>query len=215
MKNKHFEWMRAEAKKYAKTWWRNSTVNKDGNALYHCYTEPKTEGWWDDVAFRLGSQVVIVWWVHPRMKYSDTVENMAIEACNHLYPHDDNWFEGGTKIYKKLGKNKKRKRHIMTQMKESSSSMKKWSDALRAKEKEIHSDNEISVRPSISVQQLSWARGVELCMPVEAVDAISVNEMANIAKRLLKGEVTLEQLFPGYTYTKEDWTKEAFNQTKG
>lgn len=211
MKNKHFEWLRANAKKYAKTWPRANTVNSDGNVLYHVYSEPKTEGWWDDVSFRLGSQIVIVWWTHPRLGFSDQTENLAMTACMHLYDRSETWLTSGKKIYKKIGKNKNRKRWVATRMPESSDTTKNWIKALRESEKEIRATTDIVVRPSMKIQQLSWARGVSLCMPVEAVDAASVNEMANIAKRLIKGETTLEELFPGYTYTREDWAKEPFN----
>lgn len=211
MKNKYFDLMRKNAKKYAKTWHRHHEVNADGNVLYHCYSEPKSEGWWDDVAFKIGSQVVVVLWVHPRMAFKDQVNDQAMEDCNHLYPTDD-WFSGGKKIYKKLGKNKKRKRHIMTEMRQTPQSTRDWCDAIHAREKELFLTTDAVIRPSMRIEQCNHARYVYLCMPVEAVDEKSVNEMANVAKRLVKGETTLAELFPEYSYTKEDWAKEKFVQ---
>lgn len=215
MKNKYFDLMRASSKKYAKNWKRQHEVNADGNVLYHVYDNPdcqKTEGWWDDVAFKLGSQVVIVWWTHPRMRFSDVTSDLAHTATDHMYDRSDDWLTGGEKIYKKIGKNKNRKRHIMTRMPESSTSTKNWVAALRDSEREIRATTDIVIRPSMKIEQISWARGVSICAPWEAIDVTSVNHMANEVKRILGGEVTLEELFPGYTYTKDDWANESFNQ---
>lgn len=217
MKNRHFDWMRKSAKEYAKSWRRHHEINADGNVLYHVYDNPdcqKTEGWWDDVAFRLGSQVVIVWWTHPRMGFSDETSELAHAATDHLYDKTEDWLTGGKKIYKKIGKNKNRKRLVATQMPESPISIRTWVDALRAAETEIRATTDIVIRPSISVKQLSWARGVSICAPWEAIDVTSVNHVANEVKRILAGEVTLGELFPGYTYTREDWAKESFSQKK-
>jgi hypothetical protein len=209
MKNKQFDLKRAKAKKYAKSWHRNSQLNEDGNVLYHCYPEPKSEGWWDDVAFKIGSQVVTVWWTHPRMGFRDQVEEQAMKDCDHLYP-TESWLSEGEKIFKKIGKNKTRKRLVATRMGETPTSTRDWIDALRVREKELFLTTDVVIRPSMKIQQLDYGRGVDLCMPVEAVDEKSVNEMANLAWRLVRGETTLEKMFPGYTYSREDWAKEKF-----
>jgi hypothetical protein len=42
-------------------------------------------------------------------------------------------------------------------------------------------------------------------MPIEAVDADSVEQIAEITKMILRGETTLDEMFRGYTYNKQNW----------
>lgn len=208
MKNKYFDQKRTAAKKYAKKWHRYGEMTPLGNVLYHQYPEEhkKTEGWWDDVAFRMGSQIVVVWWVHPRMVYSDTASNAAYELLEAAPKWDLS--ADGVKNYKRIGKNKNRKRVISTTMAPIPKDFRDWADDWDAKTKLIQETGDIVIKPSIKIEQYDWCRGVSLCMPVEAIDAKSVEYMAELAKQILRGETTLEKLFPGYTYTKEDWIKE-------
>jgi hypothetical protein len=210
MKNKYFDYMRAKAKKYAKTWHRANQLTPLGNALIHCYDNPdnkKEHGWWDDVQFKLGGQVITVWWIHPRMAFSDTTDTVAYDS---LPPAPEwNWASSGVKNYKKIGKNKNRKRLVSTTIPPSPASFTEWCDLWKVRRAEVRQSTDIVIRPSIKVDQLSWCRGVSLCIPIEAVDADSVEQVAEIAKKLLRGETTLDELFPNYTYTKDDWAAEA------
>jgi hypothetical protein len=77
-------------------------------------------------------------------------------------------------------------------------------------EKRMEADGiDLIVRPSMSVETLSWCMGVSLCIPVEVRDKIELNALATLARRLLKGETTLAVEFSGYQYGRGDWLSEA------
>ena len=204
MKNKYFDLMRKSAKEYAKTWHRHNQLTPLGNALIHCYDNHQHEmGWWDDVMFRLGGQVICVWWTHPRMQFADQTNEMA----HNLMPPSPPWNLGsGTPNYKRLGKNKKRKKIVSYTMDSPTpGTWKEWSAECDKKTEEVRRTTDLVIRPSMKVEQLNWCRGVSLCVPEEAIDAVSVEKMAEIAKQLLRGETTLEELYPDYTYTRHDY----------
>lgn len=212
MKNKRFERNRVDAKKYLKKWWRRRELTELGNAIYHVYDNPenkKTEGWWDDVAFVMGSQVVSVWWIHPRMAYHDKCSNLAQKATDEVmtYPSGD-LFDGSTKNYRYLGKNKKRKKIVSHTMAPINESYRIYFDKLHEFEAKFQKTGDVVIKPHMKVEQLHWCRGVSICMPVEAIDLISVEAMAELVKKILRGETTLEKEFPDYTYTKDDWNRE-------
>ena len=205
MKNKHFDRKRSAAKLYAKSWHRANKLTPLGNALIHCYETPKKYGWWDDVMFRLGSQVVVVWWVHPRMTFSDETSEMAHD----LLPPAPEWNirANSTPVYKKVGKS--RKKTVAYTMAPVHKSFADWCEEWDNHKEQIRRTTDLVIRPSMKVKQLDWCRGVSLCIPEEAVDAASVEKVAEIAKKLLRRETTLEEPYPGYGYTRHDYEHEA------
>lgn len=80
---------------------------------------------------------------------------------------------------------------------------------LFAIEKRMASEGiDLMVNPSMSVETLSWCRGVSLCIPVEVRDEVELNALAMLARRLLKGKTSLADEFPEYQYGREDWLSE-------
>jgi hypothetical protein len=59
------------------------------------------------------------------------------------------------------------------------------------------------------VEQLKWATGVSLVIPVEVLNEEDIRALAALAKRLLKREITVADEFPGYVYGREEWLSEA------
>ena len=204
MKNKHFEWMRKESKAYAKPWRHNHEKTALGNVLYHSYDEgPRDFGWWDDVAFKFGSQIVHVWWGHPRMAFADKTAEIADDSIPSL---DEEWdLSGGVKNCKMLGKNKKRKRHVSTTMPSFKTRRQERYEQVRAATAELRTTTDLEIKPHMKIVQLAHGRGISLCAPIEAVDAESVEQIAEITKMILRGETTLDEMFRGYTYNKQNW----------
>lgn len=201
MRNKQFEIKRNLAKAYSRKWkYASSTI--DGIFLYHSYSTPKTHGWWDDVSFKVGSQVIVVAWQHPRMKFADLTSD---EAYKIIGPSGGHHIIEKTPIYKKLGKN--RKKVIATSF-DYQPVDPTWFNRLREKTVEIRKETDIVVRPSIEIDQLDYCRFVSLVAPIEAVDEESVLDMGRIARRIIRGDTSLEELFGDYVYTKEDWIKD-------
>lgn len=67
---------------------------------------------------------------------------------------------------------------------------------------------DLSVRPVFSRCTLDWCTGLELCIPVEVRNLGELKVLAEIGRRLLKNETTLEALFPGYAYERKEWLAE-------
>ena len=216
MKNKHIESAIARAKIYAKSW-RNGDLSPRGNFVPHCYeSNNRTYAWWDDVSFKLGSQVVSVWWVHPRMEYKDKCHDLAYDAVVDQHPRRsaDDMFANTTPIYKKIGKNKNRKRVIGYQAGANwcGDSMRDWFNIWRDKEKELLTTSDQIITPHLQVTQHAWGRGVSICAPIEIVDQPSLEDMADLVRQILRGETSVGELWPEYTYTRENWIQEAHDE---
>ena len=213
MKNRIIEQRKRTAKRLAKCW--NRAVNAAGNHIPHCYSEEeKTSfGWWDDLSFKLGSQIVAVWWIHPRQHYHNLCyEQLDIELS---YPKEedsiDDWLKPVKTNYKKLGKS--RKKVISYQMATPSEKNKAFWQKRDECLKKILDESEIIAKPYISVYQYNWDIGVELCLPMEVVDEDSVNKLADITKNILRHETSLKTLYPNYIYTKNNWQQEGHSQS--
>lgn len=82
-----------------------------GNGLYipHEYPHPiKKLSWWDDVGFILNGRRIMVWWVHPRMKYADAIEDMAWKEAGDPPLRGADIFEPSEKQWKKVGRSRKK-----------------------------------------------------------------------------------------------------------
>ena len=65
------------------------------------------------------------------------------------------------------------------------------------------------VRPNSKRKRLSWATGLDLVAPLEVRNERELAAVADLARRLLLGNTTLAQEFPGYCYGKVNWLAEA------
>jgi hypothetical protein len=201
MKNKQYQRMLASAKRAAKT--RQRTLH-DGVYIMHCYNEPKERSYWDDFGFYLGSQYVGVFWVHPRMEYSDEADRQSYDHTGNPPSHD--WLSGGTPIYKRRGKS--RKAAVMYEMAPQSADTRVYYDNLFRIQDELRQGDTITITPSISIKQTSWGRCVDICYPVELRNEKDIIAFANRLKQHLRREINIFDEVEGYTYTGADWRKE-------
>lgn len=213
MKNPFIEKKRQHAKQYAQNWQRQ--LNSQGNYFQHIYlkTERKQFDCWNDVSFKLGSQIVAVWWEHPRLHYQNLCENL-VDTQLEEPKHPINMFseEVYMKFYMPVGKSRKKVKHSgCLKIPGDNPYEAEWEQYFKQYEillNQALNQSDFVVYPSIKVEQLNRCRGVNLCLPIEVVDEQSANEMAKIAKSLLLRETTLAELFPDYAYTKENWQQE-------
>ena len=70
---------------------------------------------------------------------------------------------------------------------------------------------DVIIAPSIDAEWCRYSRLVSLCVPIEVRNPTDLRELAKIAKRLLKRETTLQELFPKYRYTRADWVREGLH----
>jgi hypothetical protein len=192
MKNKHIERLIKSAKIRAKRWNRPD-MTQLGTVIYHVYEPGRKIGWWDDVAFKVGSQVVTVCWIHPRMAYSDATDRLAYD----LAPEQPN-----TKLCDYHLQPEKFSTYLKNPVRAN------WMKDVRAAKKLIQDTGSIEIRASIKVTHTSRGRLVELCMPMEVVCLESAEAMAQITKKILRGDTTLDIMFPGYVYNKDTWNAE-------
>ena len=209
MKNPAIEYKIKKAKAYAKKWHSTRNLSAKGNFVPHFYPSTATRalGWWDDVGFMMGSQVVMVAWVHPRLKYDNQCENLAYDQIAHLRP-TTRCLDHSTKVYKTAGKSKKRKSVYGFRLKDVTGDSAQWFNTWRDTIQKIRADNTVTVTPHFTVTQQDWCRFVSICVPLEVIDQQSLEDMADMVRSILRGETSVYELFPDYSYTSQDWLKE-------
>lgn len=206
MKNKFIEKYRESAKRYSKTTRADSRWNsKLGLRVYHVYDEPKPLTWWDDVAFLHGSQQITVWFVHPRMAYHDHIDDLVQKS---LEPREKVGciFDEATPNYKFLGKNKKRKKIVSWTMDPIVD--RAYFDNWRKTTEEMCNTSDYVQRCSISIQQYSYCRGVELVVPVEIRSEADLVKIKDIVLQHLADPTYFGREFGECQYTSTDWVRE-------
>jgi len=207
MKNKHNELLRKMQREYhSHNQW---DLNGDGLYIRHLYSDKQpTENdlsWWDDFGFIHGRRRVMVWWEHPRMKYSDEINEISHKEAGEAPKL--NLFSNEKKNYKKAGKS--RKTIVSYECSPSSEEYDKYFERYMAilKQKQTFGID-FEVRPSYQVEHLTWAIGINLCVPMEVRDQKEAKVVINLVKRIMKRETTIEKEFPNYRYGKHDWRTE-------
>ena len=195
MKNQHKELLRRLMRQYHR---HNQWRLEDGLYIPHAYPLPLNKlSWWDDVGFILNGRRIMVWWVHPRMKYADAIEELAWKEIGEPPLHGAHLFEPSEKQWKKVGRS--RKKVIVYRSRPTPDIQQNYYAKLFAIKKRLDADGiKFIVRPSMSVETFSWCSGVSLCIPFEVRNKAELSSLAALARRLLKGETTLANEFAGY-----------------
>lgn len=181
-----------------------------GGGFYFPYTYPQNKilSLSDEVGFVLNDRRVIVCWVHPRMTYSTAISRMAWEAAGSPPIRAKDMFASGEKKWKKLGRSRKKVSSFV-------------SDPISASQEEYYAKLDVIisrmmaegidlvVHPTITVKRWAWCIIVELCAPMNVRNKEEARAMAILARRLIAGETTFENEFPGYEYGRAEWLAEA------
>ena len=186
--------------------WR---LGPGGLFVPHSYAEVKPDAlsWWDDVGFILNGRRVIVWWRHPRCVYHDALEELASEQAGE-FPFDDWLMKGAIANYRKVGRS--RKKIVSYTCRPPSQASREYFQRLQTLEEELSAQGiDCDVRPSSKRKRLSWATGLDLVAPLKVRNEQELTVVADLARRLLLGQTTLEREFANYRYTKESWLSEA------
>ncbi|MDD5395556.1 MAG: hypothetical protein PHE17_21240 [Thiothrix sp.] len=211
MKNQNQERLRRQMKQYHRHHpWR---LGQCGVFVPHVYPDNRALTWWDDVGFILNGRRVMVWLVHPRMKVADAIEDMAWAEAGDSPLSATNLFELSEKQWKKVGRS--RKKVVAYSSPPTPDVQRDYYAKLNAIQQRLQSEGvDLVVRPSMSVKTLSWCTGIELCIPFEVRNENDALSLAALAKQLLKREIALDDIFPGYRYGREDWLLEASLRNK-
>jgi hypothetical protein len=185
---------------------------KNGLFISSAYTEPQQLSWWDDVGFILNKRRVMVWWEHPRMQYADAIKNLAWNEAGEPPLRGDALFDSSQKEWKKVGRSRKKVVAYRTSF--TPAVQRNFYEKLRAIEARIQSEGiDLVVRPSMTVNTLSWCTGIDLCVPIEVRNKEEVTALAALARRLIKRETNIADEFQDYQYGKADWLTEADQRT--
>ncbi len=205
MKNKHQENLR----KRARLTHRSNKWNSGRGSVFatHVFEPARALIWWDDISFILNKRRVMVWWVHPRMKYSDAINDAAWKAAGEP-PEQDDYLFTGEAIYKPAGRS--RKRIYAYQSAPTPAARSAYYERLWEIERQLQRDGiDHTVTTAVSITQLNWCTGVDLCVPLEIRCQADAVALAALARRLLTRETTLAAEFPGYAYGRTAWLAEA------
>lgn len=213
-KNKHYEQLRASAKRYAKTAKNDSCWDtKRGIKVYHVYYPEGDENYrdktyWDDVAFIKGSQQITVWWTHPRYQYSEKVDEQAYAEANEKYPNRPavDILKNSVPTYKYIGKNKKRKRVAYWTLDTETSD--EFYPFWRQRREELCFESDYVQKAKFEVKQYGYCRGVEICIPMEVRNEDDLKTLCDFVNKCLDNPDHFVQTYGQYQYTREDWKKE-------
>lgn len=209
MKNKHFEHRREAAKRF-----KNSPNNGfarrmvNGVAIYHDYTEPRKLSFWDDFGFILGSQYVLVTWVHPRMAFSDAVEAEAEENVIQAIGPGPIWdfFKNNTPVYKKVGKSRKKINSFSLAM--VPADYEEYRLKVNIETDRLLKESSLTAKPSIRIMQWHTCRQVAIVYPAELLNVSDIVVFAAMLKQHLLGRGDMFAHLDGYRYGAADWQTE-------
>ena len=208
MKNVHFEKTRKN-QRLALSKYRGSGL-VDGVDIFHLYggEYAKDYTWWDDFSILMANRRLMCWFVHPRMVYADTCDSIAYEKAKLVKPESDSDYElsKGEQIYKKVGRSRKTKIGVSTM--NLNPQYSEWLDYWKNLKKEILVTSDLVIKPSLTYESVDWALGVNAVIPEEVHTREDVVRVAKLLKFMYTNKVAAEQMYSGYTYSKDDWIKE-------
>lgn len=206
MKNRYQEKLKISAKSFHKN--NRGERFSNGLIIWHQYEEANlTElSWWDDVSYILNDYLVNISWIHPRMAFKDQTEDDAHKRIAHLDTGVNNLFSQSEPNYVKVGKSRKK---IISHTIKGPLLSSEWAAAFDAAYAEIIKTTDLQITPFIKSEWTSSGRIVEICAPIEVRNEQCLMAIANLVRKLLKRETTLEKEFPDYIYTKDNWGMES------
>lgn len=202
MKNKHIERLKIAAKQFHRSEY-GYHFSKGIVAIHEDdELEPQRLSWREDVRFILNDYQVYVSWTHPRAIYARQLQNEVRLRMTHI-PCPD-WLGPSKALYKKLGRSRIKIMGWRTDPVD-------WS-VWKAEQGKIRTQVELDANhvivPFIDSCWTKYARSVSLCTPMEIRNEHNRISLVAITKQLLTRQVTLEELYPDYRYTRDQWQKE-------
>lgn len=186
------------------------TCLKNGILMRHLYPDPQTDSlsWWDDFGFVINDYRVSVAWRHPRQVFRDFIESEAIETVLKDHPElalgNTIVEQKQNPVFKKVGKSRKKvKWYECTPIADNDFLMR-----VREKERQLEVATGFQVIPSFDITWTNQSRFVIACIPVEVHCENDLVSLASVIRRLIKRDVTINDLFPEYRYTGSDWKNE-------
>ena len=201
MKNTYQENMRRLAQQYHRH--HSFSFGRGGVSTRHEYEPQLQLTWWHDVEFVLKNRRVMVLWIHPRMKYSDAINELAWSEVGEP-PRSALDFDFGETIWKPAGHS--RKRIVAYQSPPIDSATAAYYENFNGIKARHRTEGiEYVVPPSITATQTNWCTGVDLCIPVEIRSHDDAVALVELTRKLLKRETTIDDALPNYRFGRTDW----------
>lgn len=204
MKNRHLEKLRCMAKQYHRNHpWKG--LDRHGIYCEHDLAVVRPMSWWCDFGFVYGGCRVMVWWIHPRQRYADEIENRARAAVG-VSSIQEQMFKREA-VYEGLGRSRKRiKAYRVSGI---TAEQQARHSAFSQMKKRLEAEGiDFIVHPEIHMQRYPWGLGVDLCAPVELRNIADLRALAELAQLFLRRETTVREIFEGHAYCKQDWLQE-------
>ena len=210
MKNPSLERLRIQARQYHRhhTW----ELEEGGIHARHAYQPERVLSWWGDYGFVLNGRRVMIWWVHPRMKYADEIRDRAWQEAGPPPDESDGLLDTKT-IWRNVGRS--RKKILAHQSSPTPDAWRTYYDLVSAHETRLRNEGIVfEVVPSMRVQIFNWCTGIDLCIPMETRNHHEACALVLLTKELLKRETPMAEAFPSYQYGLADWLAESADREK-
>lgn len=180
-----------------------------GVYLPHCYDNKKETDltWWDDMYFWLNGIRYTITFVHPRMRYKDTCDEIVWDK---LYPsRPDSETKWNVYKTKKLGKSRK-KAVLFTMEDTNEEAISAWHKQLWEEEAKYVKESDVVVKPSVRVVSWNHAKNIDICIPYE----ILCKQQALFVVEMIKEHYRAGTLYEwvdkmkAVKYDKDSWNKE-------
>ena len=212
MKKSNQEFMRRFRQQYHRNHpWH---LEASGHYIPPDYSQGRILSWWGDVGFILNGRRIMVWWVHPRMKYQDAIEDAAWAEVGNPPDSANHFLDEARciKHYKRLGRS--RKKIVAYQSPPTDSEANDFYERLWLTQDRIANEGiEFEIFPSLTIQALNWCTGVDICIPFEVLNENDAIALAGMVRHTLKNGRSLASIHnsipSGYQYGRDSWLGEA------
>ncbi len=193
-------------------------LNKDGIRVPHSYDNMREDepSWWDDFGFIYGKRRIMVWWIHPRMKYNDILEEMAwnkAEENPRIVPRLEDLRKSQPRISSENWRRILRRTYLPKEPQDGLQLPDNW-QSWRNLVKELSSqDLGIKIPPSCETEEIPWAQGLNVVLPVEVHCEADLVPLKDILEEWLSGNRKVLSEFP--VYTSQNWLEERERYGKG
>lgn len=199
MKNPHRERLRIAAKNFHRR--KRASRFRNGIIAPYSYDDPDPERltWWTDAVFIMNDYRVMLSWIHPRYAYDEQIHEEAGRRVA-LHPRME---PVTTPLKKRAGRS--RKKTVGSQVHPANDArLAAWKAQLAL----LNDEADYRIAPFIKSEWTQHCRLVELCVPMEVRSNGDLSALVALARRLLKREISLDDAFPSYLYTRENWQAE-------
>lgn len=206
MKNTRQEWLKARQRIEH----RRNRIPPVKDGVFHIddSSHLETDGLslYADIGLVLNDCEVTVWWRHPRHVYREEIETFAMRE---LGPGpEEGWLHDVSgPNHAPVGKS--RKRIVSYTTNPPSEAQRDHYDRIDALMTQYREEGiDLQVRVSCRRKRWKWATNISIVAPFEIQSLNDVLQLADLAKKLIAGEASIQSMFPGYAYGREDWLRE-------